>query len=72
MLSLLRAKEDLWLESDGVCGCMQTHISTGESGEQFELIWWIAFGGHKVEKNLELTTAQETPLQELSAGRPDT
>lgn len=38
MLSLLRAKEDLWLESDGVCGCMQTHISTGESGEQFELI----------------------------------
>lgn len=51
---------------------MQTHVSTGESGEQFELIWWIAFGGHKVEKDLKLATAQKTPLQELSAGRPDT
>lgn len=59
-----------------MCACVfmqtQTHVSTGESRKQFELIWWIAFGGHKVEKDLELATAQETPLQELSAGRPDT
>lgn len=48
-----------------------THISTREGGEELELVKGVTLGGHKVEEDLELTAAQETPFQKLAAWRAD-
>lgn len=34
-----------------------THISTREGGEELELFKGVSLGGHKIEKDLELTAA---------------
>lgn len=44
-----------------------THISSREGGEKLEFFKGVSLGGHKVEENLELTAAQETPFQKLAA-----
>lgn len=54
-----------------VCVHVWTHISARKSGEQFELVGWVAFWGDEVEEDLEFTAAQEPPFQKLAAWRPD-
>ena len=48
-----------------------TYIFTGEGGKQLELFKGVPLGRHKVEEHLQLTAAEETPLQELAARRAD-
>ena len=49
-----------------------TYIFTREGGEQLELFEGVPLGRHEVEEDLQLTAAEETPLQELAARRADT
>ena len=49
-----------------------TYIFSREGGEQLELLKGVPLGRHKVEEDLQLTAAEETPLQELAAWRADT